>query len=131
MWDSDPKNLQKAIIETIGPEAVEYEMRFRPMFGGIMAYSCGRPFASLSIAGIALKLSADDRARLMEDEDGYPLRYKPSDPPSKSYTVIPKPLAEAKGEPLKKWLVLSMTYCKSLPLKKRVKKKKKKSLRNP
>ncbi len=127
MWDSDPKELQKAIEETIGPEAVKYEIRFRPMFGGIMAYAFGRPFASLSIAGIALKLSEDDRCRLIEKEGGYPLRYKPDDPPSKSYTIIPERTVAAKGEKLKEWLVLSMTYCKSLPLKK----KKKKSLRNP
>ncbi len=131
MWDSDAKELQKAVEEAIGPEAVEYEIRFRPMFGGILAYTFGRPFASLSHAGIALKLSADDRARLMEDEGGYPLRYKPSDPPSKSYTIIPERMVEAQGEDLKEWLVLSMAYCKSLPLKKRVKKKTKKSLRNP
>ena len=31
MWDSDPKELQSAIEEAIGPEAVEYEIRFRPM----------------------------------------------------------------------------------------------------
>ena len=119
MWDCDPKSLQKAIIEAIGPEAVEFEIRFRAMFGGIMAYAYGRPFASLSNAGIAVKLSEDDRSCLVEKEDGYPLRYKPSDPPSKSYTVIPKSIVEPGGEPLKKWLVLSMNHCKTLPLKKK------------
>ena len=119
MWDSDPKNLQSAIEEAIGPEAVEYEIRFRPMFGGIMAYAYGRPFASLSHAGIAVKLGQDDKCRLIEKEYGYPLRYKPSDPPSKSYTVVPKNMVEARGETLKKWLVLSMNYCKTLPLKKK------------
>ena len=84
-----------------------------------MAYAYGRPFASLSIAGIALKLSNDDRATLIEKEGGYPLRYKESDPPSKSYTVIPKSLVEADGEPLKTWLITSMNYCKTLPLKKK------------
>ena len=119
MWDSDPKKLQSAIIEAIGPEAVEFEIRFRPMFGGIMAYARGRPFASLSIAGIAVKLSEGDRERLIENEGGYPLRYKESDPPSKSYTVIPKSIVEAKDDPLKKWLTLSMEYCATLPLKKK------------
>ncbi len=119
MWDSDPKELQKAIIETIGPEAVEYEIRFRPMFGGILAYTFGRPFASLSHAGIALKLSADDRARLIEDEGGYPLRYKPDDPPSKNYTIVPKSMVKANEDRLKSWLVSSMVYCKALPLKKK------------
>ena len=84
-----------------------------------MAYAYGRPFASLSNAGIAVKLSGDERNRLIEKEDGYPLRYKPSDPPSKSYTVIPKSIVEAGGEPLKNWLTLSMNYCKTLPLSKK------------
>lgn len=119
MWDSDPKSLQKAIVEAIGPEAVEFEIRFRAMFGGIMAYAYGRPFASLSNAGIAVKLSGDDRSCLIEKEGGYPLRYKPSDPPSKSYTVIPKSIVEPGGEPLKNWLVLSMKHCQSLPLSKK------------
>jgi len=118
MWDSDPKTLQSAIEAAIGPEAMEYDIRFRPMFGGIMSYAFGRPFASLSVAGIAVKLSSDDRARLIK-EGGYPLRYKESDPPSKSYTIIPKSIVEEKGESLKEWLVLSMTHCKTLPVKKR------------
>jgi len=118
MWDSDPKELQKAIVETIGPEALEYEMRFQAMFGGIMSYTYERPFASLSHAGIALKLNEHDRAALIE-AGGYPLRYKESDPPSKSYTVIPKNLVEAKGEALKHWLVLSMTHVKTLPVRKK------------
>lgn len=119
MWDAHPKELQKAIEAAIGPEAAEFEIRFRPMFGGTMAYAYSRPFASLSLAGIAVKLSVEDRSRLIEKENGYPLRYKPSDPPSKSYTVLPKDIVEAGGEPLKNWLVLSMNHCKTLPLKKK------------
>ena len=127
MWDCDPSRLQKALEEAIGPEAVEFEIRFRAMFGGIMAYAYGRPFASLSNVGIAIKRSEDDRSCLIEKEDGYPLRYKPSDPPSKSYTVIPKSSVDAKGETLKKWLVLSMKHCKSLPLKKKKSRKSKRA----
>lgn len=118
MWDSDPKQLQKTIENVLGPEAVEYEIRFQPMFGGIMSYTFERPFASLSVAGIALKLSADDRERLIE-EGGYPLRYKESDPPSKTYTVLPKALVEASSEPLKSWLITSMNHVKTLPMRKR------------
>ncbi len=93
-----------------------------------MSYAFGRPFASLSNAGIAVKLSEDDRSQLIENKDGYPLRYKPSDPPSKSYTVIPKSIVEAGGEALKNWLVLSMNYCKSLPLSKKKPRKSKRAL---
>ncbi|MEE8295529.1 MAG: TfoX/Sxy family protein [Sphingomonadales bacterium] len=121
MWDAHPKELQKAVEAALGPEAAEYEIRFQPMFGGIMSYTYERPFASLSVAGIALKLSAEDRERLIE-AGGYPLRYKESDPPSKSYTVIPKDLVESGGEPLKTWLITSMTHVKTLPMRKKKKK---------
>jgi len=122
MWDSDAKELQKAIEGAIGPEAMEYEIRFQPMFGGILGYTFERPFASLSHAGLALKLSPDDKAKLIDKEGGYPLRYKPDDPPSKGYTVLPKNIVD--GDHLKEWLVISMNFCKGLPLKKKAKRKK-------
>ena len=123
MWDADAKDLQKTIEDTLGPEAGEYEIRFQSMFGGIMSYTFERPFASLSHAGIGLKLTPEDRERLIEG-GGYGLRYKESDPPSKSYTIIPKDLVAAGGEPLKSWLISSMTHVKTLPVRKRKPKKK-------
>ena len=38
---------------------------FRAMFGGIMAYAEGKPFASLSDVGLALKLSGTDHADML------------------------------------------------------------------
>jgi TfoX/Sxy family transcriptional regulator of competence genes len=122
MWDSDAKQLQSLIEAALGPVAAAYDMHYRPMFGGIMAYTCGRPFASLSNAGIAVKLPTDMAAKL-EEAGGYGLRYKPEDPPSKSYKVIPLALVEARDDALANWLIASMDHCKSLPLKKRKPKK--------
>lgn len=119
MWDADPKELRQIIEEVIGPRAIENELRFRSMFGGIMAYAYGRPFASLSNAGIAVKLSAHDRQVFINEYGGYPLRYKPSDPPSKSYMVIPMAMVEKRGDGLEEWLIKSITHVKTLPLKKK------------
>jgi len=119
MWKSDAKDMQKAIELALGTKLIDYEINFRAMFGGIMAYTFGRPFASLSNAGIAVKLSAADRDRLIETKGGYPLRYKPDDPPSKSYTVLPLSIVETNPDECEYWLTMSMQYCKSLPLKKK------------
>ncbi len=100
MSDYVAKDLQKIIEDALGPEAVEYEIRFQAMFGGVLGYAFERPFASLYQAGIALKLSPEDRDRLIK-AGGFPLRYEPDDPPSKSYTVIPKNIIDSGGEPLK------------------------------
>lgn len=58
MFTYDAKELRQTIEDTLGPLAGEgvppYEMTFKFMFGGIMAYTSARPFASLSLAGIGL-----------------------------------------------------------------------------
>jgi len=124
MWNSDANKLQASMEAALGAEAAAYDMHYQPMFGGIIAYTSGRPFASLSNAGIAVKLAADGRL-VLEKAGGYPLRYNPDDPPSKSYTVIPIAFVDAGGTPLAAWLKASMDHCKALPLKKRKPRKKK------
>jgi len=118
MFDYNAKALQQTITSTLGPVAFEREVTYKNMFGGVMSYTYGRPFASLSNAGIALKLNKDGIDDLIK-AGGYPLRYKPSDPPSKSYTIIPKPLTMAGGSDLEFWLLKSMDHAKTLPLPKK------------
>lgn len=119
MWDYDAKKLQQLIEENPDPTISSENIRFRPMFGGILAYTHDRPLASLSNAGLALKLADADRDALIEQAGGYPLRYKPDDPPSKGYTVLPKDMIEERGERLNHWLNTSIQHCKILPLKKK------------
>lgn len=64
-------------------------LRFRAMFGGIGAYGRDRMFASLSDAGLALKLSPADRAALLAEEGARPLQYEEDGPVSKEYVVVP------------------------------------------
>lgn len=49
----------------------------------------GRPFASLSSVGLALKLPDADRAELLAMAGAAPLRYKPNAPPSRTYVLVP------------------------------------------
>lgn len=82
----DPKTLQAALSKAAPPDL---DLAFRPMFGGIMAYADGKAFASLSEAGLALKLSGDDYAGLLAMPGAKPLQYTPDMPPSKSYVIVP------------------------------------------
>lgn len=101
----DPKQLQ-AVVESAAPP--DLELAFRPMFGGIMAYVAGKPFASLSNVGLALKVSGDTQRELLAEPGTKSLQYEPDKPPSKSYVVVaPGMLAEP--DKLRPWLVRSVS----------------------
>ena len=82
----DPKALQATVERAASPEM---ELGFKPMFGGIMGYASGRPFASLSNIGLALKLDAQAQDELLA-LGGKRLQYEPTDRPSKTYVVVPE-----------------------------------------
>ena len=92
------------------------ELAFRPMFGGMMGYVGGRPFASLSDVGLAFKLSATDRAALLEVPGAAPLRYEPNSPPSAQYVTVPDQIL-ADDSALADWAHRSARYVESLPAK--------------
>ena len=77
-----PAELQARLLAATSPEL---ELSFRPMFGGIMGYARGRPFASLSDVGLAFKLAGADHVALLALPGARPLRYEPDSPPSQSY----------------------------------------------
>ena len=80
------------------------------MFGGIIGYAQGKPFASLSNIGLTLKApSALPGAK--------PLQYEPDSPPSKSYVVVP-PAVMADGEALRSWIVRAVNGLGTTPAKK-------------
>jgi TfoX/Sxy family transcriptional regulator of competence genes len=82
---TDPKQLQ-AIVQSASPDL---ELAFKPMFGGIMVYAGGKPFASLSDVGLALKLTGAAREDLLALPGAAALRYEPDAPVSKTYVVVP------------------------------------------
>ena len=114
--------LELAAEEALPPDE---ELTFRAMFGGGGAYARGRMFASLSNAGLALKLSPEDRTRLLErNRDAQMLQYEEGGPASKTSVVVP---SEIMTEPslLAPWVIKSVEYAASLP----PPKKKRKGLR--
>lgn len=83
-----------------------------------MAYADGRPFASLSNVGLALKLATDDQAPLLALPQAERLRYEPDAPASKSYVVVPNAWV---GDPdaLAPWAAKSVQFARTQPLRKK------------
>ena len=91
--------------------APDIELSFRAMFGGIMAYAAGTPFASLSNVGLGLKLAPAGFERALALPGAVPLRYEPDAPPSKTYVVLP-PAIVADDEALRGWIGTSVAALK-------------------
>jgi TfoX/Sxy family transcriptional regulator of competence genes len=98
--DHDPKRLREIMADAAPPEL---ELAFRPMFGGIMAYAEGKPFASLFSLGMALKAKGPLMAELLAVPGAAPLRYRPDAPPSKSYVMVPETMLDDR-EALRDWI---------------------------
>ncbi|WP_044564397.1 TfoX/Sxy family protein [Azospirillum sp. B4] len=109
----EPKDLQ-ATLATAVPDL---ELTFKPMFGGILAYAEGKPVASLSDVGLALKLAGADQAALLALPGAKPLRYGPDQPPSKTYVVVPDALL-ADAPALRNWVRRAATTAAKAPAKK-------------
>ena len=106
----DPKALQ-AVLEAAAPP--DLELRFKAMFGGIMAYANEKPFASLSDVGLAFKLeTAADHAALMAVPGAKALQYDASQPISKTYVVVPKAMLTDETE-LRAWVVRAVAGLKA------------------
>ena len=111
--DHVPAELQAAITRCAGPDLAP-DLAFRSMFGGIMAYVRGKPFASLSNAGLGLKLGPADRAALLAQPGAAPLRYEPDSPPSKQYVVVPRAMLNAPDD-LASWIERSAAHVLAQP----------------
>ncbi|RDJ00524.1 hypothetical protein DVT68_06965 [Dyella solisilvae] len=66
-----------------------HDLRFHPMFGGLMAYFDEKPCAWLSAQGLALKLASADVELLLTHEGATPFRNRPDAPPSRGYVIVP------------------------------------------
>ena len=87
-----------ALQAALAAAAPDLDLTFRPMFGGIMGYAAGRPFASLSDVGLALKLAGTDYAALLALHGARPLQYGPDSPASRSYVLLPASLVNDAGQ---------------------------------
>ena len=69
-----------------------HELRFQPMFGGLMAYLSERPCAWIGAAGLALKLGPDDYTKLLGTAGVRPFVPYAGSKPSRQYLVLPSAL---------------------------------------
>ncbi len=96
----DPQAL-KAILTAAAPP--DLPLAFRSMFGGILAYAEGKPLASLSDVGLALKCAGATHAALLAVPGAARLRYEPDQPESKTYVVVPETMLADAGV-LREWV---------------------------
>ena len=109
---SEPAALQALLEAACDASDFPGPLRFRAMFGGITGYVGDRNFASLSDAGLALKLSKADRETLIA-EGGKPLQYEPDATPSKSAVVVPRAIV-ADSAALSGWALRSAKHVSAL-----------------
>ncbi len=69
-----------------------HDLRFKPMFGGLMAWLDERPCAWLTPAGLALKLPPADQPALLQLDGASRLIARPGAAPSRHYIVLPASL---------------------------------------
>ena len=111
----DPKALQAVLADAAPPDL---ELMFKPMFGGVLAYAYGKPLASLSDVGLALKASGKLNAEFLSAPGAVPLRYEPDAPPSKTYVVVPDAMLSDR-EALRAWIVKAAAGLAAAPAKKK------------
>ena len=83
-----------------------HELRFKPMFGGLMAWLDEQPCAWLTPAGLALKLAPAEQPALLRIEGTARLIAKPGAAPSRHYIVLPAALSRDTVQ-LAAWLAKS------------------------
>jgi len=66
-----------------------HDLRFKPMFGGLIAYLDEKPCAWLSPGGLALKLAPPDQLTLLQLAGASRLIAKPGAAPSRHYIIVP------------------------------------------
>lgn len=111
----DPKLLQP-VLEAAAPPDVD--LTFRSMFGGLVAYADGKPLASLSNVGLALKMIGGERDAMLALPGAEPLRYEPDQPPSKSYVLVPEAMLSTPDE-LASWVRRSVANLPAKRVRKR------------
>lgn len=95
-----------------------HDLRFHPMFGGLMAYMAERPCAWLSPRGLALKLPASEQAALLAVEGTSRLEAKPGAAPSRQYIMLPASLTRDTPA-FAAWLARSVEALRAAPKRRR------------
>lgn len=118
MTSPDVEALRRQLELAAEELAPEIGLRFRAMFGGVGVYGRDRMFASLSDAGLALKLSPPDRSALLAEEGARPLQYEEDGPASKEYVVVPSRI-RGDAAALAEWVRRSVDHASAALVSKR------------
>jgi TfoX/Sxy family transcriptional regulator of competence genes len=103
------EELSKLIVGLNLPNSEEYDIECKHFFSGAALYVNGKIFASLSPAGLGLKLPEDTKSRLIEEGDGAELRYFEKSPVKKEYVALSQVVQDDK-ERLNSLLSQSINY---------------------
>ena len=104
----DLEALLSLVRETAPPDL---ELAHRHMFGGVMFYARGLPFALIWRDGLALKLAGADRDAFLNIPGATPWAFAPDKPASKSYIVAPETLLGDR-EALRGWIARAAANAK-------------------
>ncbi len=121
MITDDLKAIQATIERCLPKDRAD--LTFKAMFGGLMGYMQGRPFASLSNVGLAIKLPPDAQDELLKIPGAARLQYEADSTPSKQYIRLPTAWL-TDDQALTLWLARSADHVVGLPLPKKSKAKK-------
>ena len=113
MADAYVKLLDEVLRQSAPVLKNTVDIDVRHFFSGAAAYADGRIFMSLTPAGLAVKVSEDDRAALAE-LGAQPLQYFPKAPIKKDYLVLPDTIAKDQTA-LANWIDKSVAYVLTLP----------------
>ena len=91
-----------------------HDLRFKAMFGGLMAYLDEKPCAWLTLEGLALKLAAADQLELLQLAGAARLIAKPGVAPSRHYIIVPATVCHDTRQ-LAGWLARSASVGSSKP----------------
>jgi TfoX/Sxy family transcriptional regulator of competence genes len=110
MWSAVPAERAKGFTQAL---AAFPEVDLRQMFGCPCAFANGKMFAVFHPAGLALKLSAEDREALLQTPGAKPFEPMPGRK-MREYVVLPEDLVSLDDQ-LGTWLRRAHTYAASLP----------------
>jgi TfoX/Sxy family transcriptional regulator of competence genes len=89
-----------------------HDLRFKQMFGGLMAYFDEQPCAWLTIDGLALKLAPADQPALLQLDGAARLIAKPGAAPSRHYIIVPAAVCRDTAQ-FAGWLAKSAVHATS------------------
>ena len=109
-----PDAESKAFFESVLPD--DPRVKVRPMFGNVAGFLNGNMFIGLFGSDLFVRLSAADRAELLQEEGAATLEPMPGRP-MKEYAVIPK-LWRDEPDSVRSWVTRSMDWVGAMPEKK-------------